>query len=163
LNFVCTSCLGGGILLRDRTTQTFDIYADYKASQKDKNSKTLQLAVSDEHLLVGDMQLQINHYYRPGKNLPTIDSLLLVHPTNELPILLMLQITRSTEKHDVKLSGLERVNQMVLPPPREPISTMWWFPLSAYSRIYTFSKDALQTWRYTITLLTRVRCSCLHD
>jgi len=102
-------------LLLDRTTQTFDIYADYTASKKDKNSKTLQLAVSDEHLLVDGMQLQVNHYYRPGKNFPTIDSLLLLHPPNELPVLLMFRITRSRVKHDLKLSGLERVNQMVLP------------------------------------------------
>ena len=108
--------LGYSPLLVDRTTQEFDIYVNYSASQIQQNSKTLQLTVSDGHLLVDGMQLQVDHYYRPGKNFPTIDSLLLIHPANELPILLMFQIIRSTEKHNVKPSGLERVNRIGFPP-----------------------------------------------
>ena len=93
-----------------------DFYSDYSTSHKQQRLQSYWLIASEEHPLREGIQLEINHYYRPGKNFPSIDSLLLIHPEGDKPpILLMFQITRNKEKHDVKPSDLERVRGLGLP------------------------------------------------
>lgn len=93
-----------------------DIYDDYAASHKEESPEVLQLTVSEEHRLTEGIQLQTNHYYRPARCFPTIDSLLLIHPRGDpSPILLMFQITRNKGKHYVKELGLEKIRGLKFP------------------------------------------------
>jgi len=93
-----------------------DVYNDYTASHKEESPKVLHLTVSEEYPLDEGTKLQADRYYRPPKCFPTIDSLLLVHPTDEpSPILLMFQITRNKRSHDVKKSGLDKINKLKFP------------------------------------------------
>ena len=99
----------------------FHLYDNYSASYKEENLKLPKLTVSEVLPLdKGKIQLQIDHYYRPtADNYPSVDSLLLIRPTNggnPSPILLMFQIARNKEDHDVKEVGLERVEELGLPP-----------------------------------------------
>ena len=104
-------------LRRSRVTAEYDIYGNYAASNKQQGLQLHQLAASEEYRLVDGTQLKTNCYYRPRDNFPTIDSLLLIHPHGDSsPILLLFQMTRNKEKHDVKLAGLERVNNLGFPP-----------------------------------------------
>lgn len=98
------------------TSEDLDVYNDYTASHKDESPKVLHLAVSEDHPLGEGIRLQIDRYYRPPQNFPTIDSLLLIHPADEpSPILLMFQITRNKRKHDVKKCGLDRISKLKFP------------------------------------------------
>ena len=107
-------------LLQSKSKSTkFHLYADYSASYKEENLKLLKFTVSEVHPLdEGNIQLQIDHYYRPtANNYPSVDSLLLIRPTDGgKPILLMFQITRNKEDHDAKEVGLERVKELGFPP-----------------------------------------------
>ena len=109
-------------LLRGKSNRTkFHLYDNYSASYKEENVTLLKFTVSEVHPLdKGNVQLQIDHYYRPtANNYPSVDSLLLIQPTNggkPSPILLMFQIVRNEEDHDVKEVGLERVKELGLPP-----------------------------------------------
>ena len=98
-------------------SKKFDIYDDYKASHKRGNAKNHQLAVSQEHHLAKWAQLQVNHYYRPSAILiPTIDSLLLVHPFGKLsPILLTFQMTRDEEERRMSEDGLRGIEDLEFP------------------------------------------------
>jgi len=99
------------------TTAKCDVYSNYTNSNKQRELRLHQLTVSEEHPLDDRAQLEINCYYRPSSNFPTIDSLLLIHPDGDpSPILLLFQMTRNKEKHYVKLSGLEKVNNLGFPP-----------------------------------------------
>jgi len=94
------------------------IYDNYTATSSRKSAKTFNLRASAEHPLIEGARLDKNRYYRPeASNFPTIDSLLLIHPISEThPILLMFQITRAQETHETKLVGLQKVDDLVLPP-----------------------------------------------
>lgn len=98
-------------------SKKFDIYDDYKASHKRGNTKNLQLAASQEHRLAKWERLQVNHYYCPSAFLlPTIDSLLLVHPFGKLSsILLTFQMTRDEEEHRVSEDSLRGIEELELP------------------------------------------------
>ena len=89
---------------------------DYTATNNQENSTLLQLPSSKEYPLDKETKLIVGRYYRPrAGNFPTIDSLLLVSPPNELPILLMFQITRDKGEHRVSKDGLDKVAAFRLP------------------------------------------------
>ena len=92
-------------------------WKDYKATVNGKNPMFLQLPPSEESPLVEQAELDVGHYYRPqANNFPAIDSLLLIHPPNESPILLMFQMTRDKDGHGINKCGLIKVDAFNLPP-----------------------------------------------
>ena len=95
-------------------------YDDYSASEDNKDAIDLQLPASDDYSLedvIEDAtQLHIGYYYRPrDASFPTVDSIFFIHPPGESPILLMFQVTRIKDSHDVNLRGLEIIKKL-LPP-----------------------------------------------
>ena len=90
------------------------IYKDYPG----ENAVDLQWTGSQEEPLDLEGEFIANRYYRPtSTNFPAIDSLLLIHPPDKSPpILLMFQITRNTNEHDVNLGGLQKVDELGLQP-----------------------------------------------
>ena len=92
---------------------TYDNYTD---SMDQKVLTTLKSPASAEYLLAKKIKLKEGRHYRPeAKQIPPVDSLLLIHPFGESsPILLMFQITRSG-KHDVKVEGLRKVDELHSP------------------------------------------------
>ena len=96
-----------------KTNVTFDNYA---ASKTKNNPTEFQLTHSKEHRLVERATLRMNHYYRPqSSNFAAVGSVLLIHPPNEPPILLMFQMTRNKTKHDTKPSGLQKIDGLIVP------------------------------------------------
>jgi len=95
-----------------------DVYSDYSDSHKERTKKHFRLAKSPEYPLAGGIVPVVDRYYRLGaKNFATIDSLLLIHPPeHSSPILLMFQITRKRDGHDVKEAGLDMIDTLKLPP-----------------------------------------------
>ena len=93
-----------------------DVYDNYATFHKEEGPKYFDLAVSQEHRLDEGSQLQVDRYYRPkADSFPTIDSLLLVHPTGEQsPILLMFQITCG-KGCGVKEVSLEKIERLKFP------------------------------------------------
>ena len=96
------------------------IYGDYDTSRKQKDPVDLKWASSEQYVPPeGDsVELQEGRYYRPGStSFPTIDSLLLLPPSSDTspPILLMFQIAKNREKHDVNPDGLHRVDRLKFP------------------------------------------------
>jgi len=96
-----------------KTNVIFDKYTTSEA----KNTPTeFQLTSSEEYHLVAGAELQENQYCRPeSSNFAAVDSVLLIHPPGESPILFMFQMTRNKTKHDAKLSGLQKVEGLDLP------------------------------------------------
>ena len=96
-----------------RTKVIFDDYAASKA----KNTPTeFQLTDSMEHPLVWGAELQTNHCCRPeSSNFAAVDSVLLIRPPDEPPILFMFQMTRNETKRDINLRGLRKVDRLVVP------------------------------------------------
>ena len=93
------------------------IFDDYTASNEKKNHKVFHLPKSEEHFLDKGTHLCVGQYYRPRvANFATIDALFPIHsPDESSPILLTLQFTRAKE-HDVKESGLCKIDQLDLSP-----------------------------------------------
>jgi len=117
------------LLVRDTTIRLFPIhhrrapvnfiYDNYAFSTNPMNQENFQLAWSEQHVLPedGSVELQEGYCYRPtSDNFPTIDSLLLLHPTGDPSPTLMFQITRA-ETHNVNPKGLDKVDGL-------------WFPLN---------------------------------
>jgi len=94
----------------------FDVYDSYATSHEEGSPEVLELTVSQDHRLDEGAQLQVDRYYRPKANsLPTLDSLLLIHPRGgPSPILLMFQIT-CEEGCGVKEVGLEKIERLKFP------------------------------------------------
>jgi hypothetical protein len=103
--------------LLPRNTRTkerkFDIYNKYA----DSDERNFQLAASSEYPLDRGINLELDYYRPEAKNFPMIDSLLLIRPANgPSPILLMFQMMRSQDGHDVKEAGLKILNGLKVPP-----------------------------------------------
>lgn len=119
---------------RGSKSKVNEIYDDYTASKQRENQKVLQLTASEGHLLDEKVQLVAGHYYRPEPtNFPTIDSLSLIHPPGEpSPILLIFQISRGEEVHNVNEAGLCKIERMGLPQ-----GTRRYYVLATPDDIYT--------------------------
>jgi len=96
------------------------LYDDYSASEDKEDAIDLQLPASDDYSLddvkENATKFQVGHYYCPrASNSATVDSVFLIHPPGESPILLMFQVTRNRVSHDVNLRGLEIIKEL-LPP-----------------------------------------------
>jgi len=77
-------------------------------------SLTLQLPGSNEHLLVEDGHFHMNRYYRlKHTDFPAIDSLLFL--PGSPPTLVVFQITRNAEEHNVSEDSLRSVDKLGLP------------------------------------------------
>jgi len=97
------------------------IYGDCDAFKEQEDPVDLEWATSEQYILPEDdsVELQEGRYYRPGStSFPTIDSLLLLPPSSDTspPILLMFQITKNQERHDVNPGDLHRVDRLKFPP-----------------------------------------------
>ena len=87
-------------------------YNDYTSTKEKQDPLILNLAQSKELPLIEGSTLQHNCYYRPkSPNFPTIDSLLLTGKKST-PILLMLQMTRNNNEHDVNQKGLDAISKL---------------------------------------------------
>ena len=97
-----------------RSTSTkFDVYNN---SHNERNAEHFQLAESQEETLDEGIELKVNHYYRPTAiNFLSIDSVLLIHPANSSPILLMFQFTWRKDEYDAKEDGLNKVDGLRVP------------------------------------------------
>ena len=93
-------------------------YSDYCNSHNKRKEKTFRLVASPEYPLDRGIKLVVGRYYRPdAKNFATIDALLLIKPPKDPDhILLMFQIIRNRSKHDVKVAGLDMIEELKLPP-----------------------------------------------
>ena len=102
---------------RTRSTSTkFDVYNNYTNFHNERNAEHFQLAESQEETLGEGIKLKVNQYYRPtAPNFPSIDSVLLIHPANSSPILLMFQFTRRKDEYDAKEDGLNQVDGLRVP------------------------------------------------
>ena len=99
---------------RARTNIVFDGYA---ASKARIDPIEFQLTRSEEHLLVEGAELVMNHYYRPeSSDFAAVDSVLLIHPPGEPPILFMFHVTRNETKSGTSLAGLGKVDIFGVPP-----------------------------------------------
>ena len=103
-----------------KPTITNVLYDDYSASNGKKDAINLQLPASDDHSLddakENATKFQVGHYYRPrASNSATVDSVFLIHPPGESPILLVFRVTRNKDSHDVNLRGLEIIKKLVPP------------------------------------------------
>jgi len=90
------------------------IYDNYTATSGRKSAKTFKLRASAEYPLMEGVRLDNNHYYRSeASNFSAIDSLLLICPALcKPPVLLMFQMTLAKEVHEVKLRGLQKVDDL---------------------------------------------------
>ncbi len=102
---------------RTRSTSTkFDVYNNYTNFHNERNAEHFQLAESQEETLGEGIKLKVNQYYRPtAPNFPSIDSVLLIHPANSSPILLMFQFMRRKDEYDAKEDGLNQVDGLRVP------------------------------------------------
>ena len=92
------------------------LYDNYTASKARENPGNLQLAESENLPFVKAERLQKNHYCCPeSRYLLTIDSLLLIHPPDEPPIL-MFKISRNRKDHHANPQGLHRMDNLKVPP-----------------------------------------------
>jgi len=69
------------------------IYGNYAASRNRRDRVNLALPVSSEYPLTEEVQLEEDLYYYSESSNFAVDSLLLIHPPGESPILLMFQMT----------------------------------------------------------------------
>jgi len=93
------------------------IFDDYVASKTKTPLTEFQLTGSKEHRLVEGVKLRTNHYCRPeSSNFAAVDSVLLIDPPGELPILFMFRMAWNKTKHGIKLHGLPKVDKPLVPP-----------------------------------------------
>jgi len=99
------------------TRKTNIIFDKYTTSEAKNTPTEFQLTSSEEYRLVARANLQANQYCRPeSSNFAAVDSVLLIHPPSESPILFMFQMAQNKTKHDAKLSGLQKAEGLVVPP-----------------------------------------------
>ena len=92
------------------------IFDGYAASQAGNKSTEFQLTHSKEYPLVKRAKLVKNHYCRlESSNSAAVDSVLLIHPPGEPPVLFMFQMTRNKTKYGTNLKGLRKVGELDVP------------------------------------------------
>ena len=104
--------------LKSNRGKKFDVYDDYTDSHNERNARKFKLAPSSEYTLNSEINLQVDHYYRPEVNNFPIDSVLLIRPAKKGPslmLMLMFQMTRNKDGHDAKEAGLEIINGLKVP------------------------------------------------
>lgn len=91
------------------------IYEDYAS----RNPKHASLPKLKERVVTDETGTRLGYdtYYRPQSNsFPTIDSWVLVqHHPHDTPTFLTFQITTDMEQHEVKRSGLDKVDKLDIP------------------------------------------------
>lgn len=110
------------LLSRKRTIRLYPVFRGPSRSNQSiykgypgENPTDVQLARSDEYPLVEGGGFHVNRYYRPeSTDLHSIDSLLLVHPPDVPPVLLMFRIIGSEKEHDVNEDDLRRIGELDL-------------------------------------------------
>ena len=113
------------LLRTERTLQLFPIlprragtniiFDDYAASKAKNDPVEFQLTRSKVHPLVEGTELQANHHYRlESSNFPAVNSVLLIDPPGEPPILFMFHMTRNKTKEGRNLRGLHKVDALSL-------------------------------------------------
>ena len=88
------------------------VYDNYAASRNGKDPVNLTLPVSSEYPLTEGVRLEEGRYYRPKSSDFVVDSLLLIHPPGESPILLMFQMAPNNSERDVSPKGLDIIDRM---------------------------------------------------
>ena len=90
------------------------IYDNYAASRNGKDPINLTLPVSSEYPLTEGVRLEEGRYYRPKSSDFVVDSLLLIHPPGESPILLMFQMSSNDDELGVSPEGSDIIDRMLL-------------------------------------------------
>ena len=99
-----------------RRARTNIIFDDYAASKARIDPIEFQLTCSEEHPLIEGAELVMNHYYRlESSDFAAVDSVLLIHPPGDPPILFMFHVTRDETKHSTNLGGLRKIGELGVP------------------------------------------------
>jgi len=101
-------------ILRSSNKGVANLICDTYASSRGRRDRVnLALPVSSEYLLTEEVQLEEGCYYHSESSNFAVDSLLLIRPPGESPILLMFQMTANDNELGLSPEGLDTIDRML--------------------------------------------------